>query len=77
MTTALVRGLLASGVCAADRIVASDVSQAQLDGLAKAHAIQITTDNAVATGKADVVVWNSWWSTPPSKPTMWRWSARS
>jgi len=56
MTMALVRGLLASGVCSSDRIVASDVSQAQLDGLAKAHAIQVTTDNALATGKADIVV---------------------
>lgn len=56
MTAALVRGLLASGVCSSDRIVASDVSQAQLDGLAKAHAIQVTTDNTVATGNADIVV---------------------
>lgn len=56
MTTALARGLLASGVCSADRIVASDVSQAQLDRLTEAHAIRITTDTAAAVAKADIVV---------------------
>lgn len=56
MTTALVRGLLSAGVCAADKVTASDVNQGQLDGLTKAHAIKTTTDNAVAVGKAQVVV---------------------
>lgn len=56
MTTALVRGLVGAGVCDPARVIASDVSQTQLDTLHKTLGIGVTTDNAFAVRDAGVVV---------------------
>jgi pyrroline-5-carboxylate reductase len=56
MTTALVRGLLGAGLCEKGRVIASDVNQAQLDGLHQTQGIGITTDNAFAVRDARIVV---------------------
>jgi pyrroline-5-carboxylate reductase len=56
MSTALIRGLIGSGLCVKERVIASDVSQPQLDALTRAQAIKVTTDNAAAVRGADIVV---------------------
>ena len=54
MAGSLIRGLQTSGT-PADKIIAADPAQVQLDALARLG-IQTTTDNAVAVDAADIVV---------------------
>ncbi len=56
MTTALARGLVGAGVCDKARVIASDVSQAQLDTLHKTLGINVSTDNTAAVRGAAIVV---------------------
>jgi pyrroline-5-carboxylate reductase len=56
MATALVRGLLASGLVAADRIRASDPSAERLALLAREHGIVTDADNQAIARWADLVV---------------------
>lgn len=56
MSTALIRGLLGSGLCTKDHVTASDVSQAQLDALKAAYGIAVINDNKTAVNTAGVVV---------------------
>ena len=56
MAEALVKGMTASGVCKADRILVTDVRPERLAFFEKEFGVKGTGDNAVAVEGADVVV---------------------
>lgn len=56
MAEALIKGLIARHVCAAQNIVATDVRPERLAEMKAAHGIETSTDNRTAAAGADVVV---------------------
>ena len=56
MAEALIKGLLAAGVAAAESIIVTDVAAPRLEYLRKTYGIRPTRDNAVAANGAEVIV---------------------
>lgn len=56
MAEALIKGLIAAGVCRADGIVISDVRAERLEALADAYGVRAAADNTALVREAEVVV---------------------
>ncbi|HLS91334.1 MAG TPA: pyrroline-5-carboxylate reductase [Limnochordia bacterium] len=56
MAEALIAGVLGSGLVTAERLIASDVSEARREAVAKKHHIRVTHDNRQVVTFADVLV---------------------
>jgi pyrroline-5-carboxylate reductase len=56
MAGALIRGLVDTSTCEADRILAADPDAARLDALRSTLGVRTTSDNAEALQRADIVI---------------------